>query len=153
MNSIQTRLAAAAAVALFGIGLASNAGARSTVAWAGAPNPLTAGSCFSESYGRVTNTGCAAQEIWEVALPVDAAGAWIVTPNVTPTSNPSTVRCMAYAVDQNVDVFWTSANAYATAASVPQNLTLGVDVPSGGALYLGCFLQQGAAVNTINWNQ
>jgi hypothetical protein len=153
MNAIQKSLAALAVTA-FGIALAPSAGARSTVAWAGASNPLTAGNCFSESFGRVTNTGCNSQQTWEVALPVEASGAWTVTVNVTPTADPSSVHCMSFAVDENATHFTSSPAIFASEASIPQNIVLtGASVPGGGALYVGCFLTQGAAVNTINWNQ
>jgi hypothetical protein len=153
MNSIQKSFALAA-VAVFGLALAPAAGARSTPAWAGAPNPLTASNCFTESYGRVTNSACNSQQTWEVALPVDAGGTWTVTANVTPTSDPSSVHCIAYAVNESASSFWASPVIYANQASVAQNIALTVSgVPGGGALFLGCFLNEGAAVNTVNWNQ
>ena len=153
MNSIQKTFALLAVAAL-GIGLAPTASARSTIAYAGAPNPLTAGNCFTESYGRVTNSSCNSQQTWEVALPVDAGGAWTVTANVTPTADPSSVHCVAFTVDQTGTSSATSAVVSATTPSVAQNLSLTVNgVPGGGSLYLGCFLTQGASLNTVNWNQ
>ncbi|HEY2514504.1 MAG TPA: hypothetical protein VGI39_26750 [Polyangiaceae bacterium] len=129
-----------------------NQAARSTVAWNGAPNPLTARSCFTESYGRVTNSACNSSQTWEMALPVDAGGAWNVTVNVTPGSG--SVSCMAFAVDQTGTQTSNSGSPTPATESAGQNLTLLVpSLVGAGSLYVGCFLTKGASVNNVNWYQ
>ncbi len=152
MNRIQKLLCGAGSAAL-GLGVAPNASARSATAWSGAPNPLTARSCFSESYGRVTNSGCSTQETWEIALPIENPGTWNVVFDVTPTSDPSSISCVALSVAQDGSSSATSLNVGATQGSAAQTIAVTVTVPAAGALFGACFVKPGAAVNGVNWNQ
>ena len=153
MDRIQ-KLLCSAAIAALGTSFAPAASARSTIAYSGSANPLTNRGCFTESYGRVTNANCSGAQTWEIALPVEAPGTWNVSVDVTPTSDPSSVHCMAFGVSQDGTSFSTSVNIGAKKGGVSQTLNdLTVDVPGAGALYVGCFLAQGASVNTVNWNQ
>jgi hypothetical protein len=153
MNSIQKSLAAIV-VAAFGLGLASSAGARSTVAWAGSSNPLVDVNCFTESYGTVTaeNSSCGPTLVWEIALPVDTTGTKTVTANVTPGTS-SSMSCIAYSVNQSGTEFASSGQIYATGgAGVSQNVNMTVlSVPSAGSLFTACFFTDNDRFNTVNW--
>lgn len=60
---------------------------------------------------------------------------------------------MAFAVNQDGTDASNSSNTPANAGTGAQNINLTVPaVPGAGSLYLGCFLTQGASVNTVNWN-
>jgi hypothetical protein len=146
----------AAAMVALGSSIAPSASARSEVAWVGAANPRGNDSCFTESFGKVTNSGTTCGSgalVWEMALPVDSAGIWNVTVNVTPTSDMTTIHCRAFGVNADASVQNLSVQTQPTTPSAPQNLQpMLVNVPSAGALYAACWVSAGATVNTVNWN-
>jgi hypothetical protein len=153
MKSIQKNLAALA-IAAFGIGFAPSAGARSVSGWSGEPQNLENGGCFSESYATVSQSGCSGTQTWEVPLVVDAGGTWNVTVNVTAASSTASISCLAFAITQDGSTHTQSTQYYPSSTGVAQNLpTMSVSVPSAGAMYLACFMNQGTKINTVNWNQ
>ncbi len=150
MNTIQKSLAAAV-VAAFGITLAPSSEARSTIAWSGSPESPGDASCFTESYGTVTNT-CSSNKTWEMALPVDAAGTWSVSVNVSTTSDPSSVKCVLYGVNSDGTYSAGGTLYQPTSAGAGVTISMAVAVPSAGAMFLGCFLNTTTKVNTVNWS-
>jgi hypothetical protein len=153
MNSIEKTLAAVA-VAMFGLALAPDAGARSTSGWYGKPrDPSTAG-CFSEAFGSVTNSSCAGAPELVFPLIADAPGAWTVVVDVTPTTAPGSIACGAFCFAQDNANYWGGPGPSPSTSGQSQTLTLSVsNVPMWGALYLECTLAQGAKINTVNWYQ
>jgi hypothetical protein len=153
MNRLH-QLFSAGVVAALGVAFAPSASARSVAAWGGHPLSPGSSSCFTESYATVTNSTCNASVGWEINLPVDAAGTWNVTINATPTSDLSSVSCVVYGTSASASTLYESAASSPTQPSVAQSLQVfTVEVPSAGALYAGCFLKEGAKVNSVNWNQ
>ncbi len=151
MNKIVRNGFGLLAVVGIGVGLAGSSQARSVSAFAGQPQQPGAYSCFTNSYGAVTNT-CSAVRSYCVALPVDSPTHAVQATVYAPDSS-HTIGCHARSVTRNGGGYqWTGQTIYPSVFGSHQILALGtLGVPSAGALYACCEFDQTAKWDSVMW--
>jgi hypothetical protein len=107
--------------------------------------------CFHLFFSRVLNA-CAAPADYEIPLNTDNAGSKTVGVNVH-SNGLNGVCCDAVGTDERLEFQFRSVRV-CTNLTGNQTLTLtGGSIPSRGRMFVGCTLQPGGIINTVNWNQ
>lgn len=108
--------------------------------------------CFSLWYSAVTNN-CSTQRAYEMPMVVDSAGNKTVYVNAYGAGTANNVGCRAVATDAQVSTYWASPTVYLSSFGSAQTITLnGAYVPSGGRMYVTCYMNPGGRVNSVNFN-
>jgi hypothetical protein len=152
-----------AAFAVGGVALATPAEATGVGGWAGSAQPAGA-DCFSESYGAVTfndslnDPSCPGAWLhWEVVLPANAGTYYPVVEVGWPANNSAGnyIECSVTTVSQTGSPVYTSGYSSPSGTSGLANYqpagTSGATVQSNGAMFVNCYMTQGAYIYSVNY--
>jgi len=150
-RTLKRSLFIAAVVALGSV--AVTASAHNALSGSGHAVPLSNSSCFSESYGSITNN-CAGAQLFEI--PLDAStnlwGYLNATISAYGATSSNNVGCTAIGVNSDITAAWGGSYTYLSAFGAPQTITLpGAYVPGGGSGYIACYINQGGRINVVNF--
>lgn len=145
-----TRSLSAAAVLVL-MALPGMALARGFAAFNGNPFYPSEASCWSHSYGSVTNN-CTTKKSWCMPAVVDAPGSYTVTVWAYAASSTANVGCQATGINPEVNWQWSSAWTYLSTFGSSQAISLtGPYVPAGGQLFVCCEVGPGGRINNYLW--
>jgi hypothetical protein len=150
-RTLKSSLFIAAVVALGTI--AVTASAHNAISGSGHAVPLSNSSCFSESYGSITNS-CAGAQLFEI--PLDAStnpwGYLNATISAYGATSSNNVGCASFGVNSDITAVWGGSFTYLTSFGAFQTITLpGTYVPGGGSAYIACTINQGGRINVVNF--
>lgn len=125
--------------------------ARGFSAFNGNPYTPAEASCWSHSYGSVTNN-CTTKKYWCMPSVVDTTGNYTVTVWAYAPSSTANVGCQATGINPEVTWQWSSAWTYLSTFGSSQPISLtGPYVPAGGQLYVCCEVGPGGRINNYLW--
>jgi hypothetical protein len=133
--------------------LADRAMARSQPAFMGAARYGADAVCFHEAYGGPVQSGCAAAKRWLIPLVWDKPGL-ISTIRVTARgagNGTKNVSCRPYSV--SATGAFTSGGSKSTVLNTGglENLDMTMSLPSWGAVFVACTLDQGTSLIHVNY--
>ncbi len=126
--------------------------ASSVPASSGRPAIWGDGPCFLMTNSTMYNS-CSTRRSYELPLPLSSGGSKTVHVTASGATSSNNVGCAAVGVNREATLIWGGTRKWLPAFGSAQVITLtDAYVPAAGFLYVGCQVDPGGIINTVDYN-